>query len=118
MLCRSQPARDGPCPCRTHLPGAMHSVETSVNSASGISSISRPQVVQAGLNFPTAALITAIVNTCEGISDLIFSPGRPPQVEANGRLVGVNVSGLKVLTPADTAKIAAELLEQSPVAAQ
>jgi twitching motility protein PilT len=96
----------------------MHEAGSKVSEASGISSISRPQVVQAGLNFPTAALITAIVNTCEGISDLIFSPGRPPQVEANGRLVGVNVSGLKVLTPADTAKIAADLLEQSPVAAQ
>jgi twitching motility protein PilT len=71
-----------------------------------------------GLNIPTAALIAAIVNSCEGVSDLIFSPGRPPQVEANGRLVGVNVPGLKVLTPADTARIAAALLAESPEAAQ
>lgn len=89
-----------------------------MSADSGISNISGSQGVQAGLNFPTAALITAIVNSCEGISDLIFSLGRPPQVEVDGRLVGVNVSGLKVLTPADTAKIAAALLEQSPVAAQ
>ncbi len=92
--------------------------ELKVSAASAISNPSGPQAVQAGLNIPTAALITAIVNGCEGVSDLIFSPGRLPQVEVNGRLVGVNVAGLNVLTSADTARIAADLLEQSPDAAQ
>lgn len=33
------------------------------------------------------------------ISDLIFSPGRPPQVEITGDLEGVAISGLEVLKP-------------------
>ncbi|MGC2235730.1 MAG: PilT/PilU family type 4a pilus ATPase [Pyrinomonadaceae bacterium] len=33
------------------------------------------------------------------ISDLIFSPGRPPQVELTGDLQGVSIPGLEKLTP-------------------
>jgi twitching motility protein PilT len=40
------------------------------------------------------------------VSDLIFSPGRPPQIELVGKLQGVNIPGLEKLTPADTAGIA------------
>ncbi len=39
------------------------------------------------------------------VSDLIFSPGRPPQVELIGRLQPVNIPGLEKLTPAHTAGI-------------
>jgi len=35
----------------------------------------------------------------ERISDLIFSPGRPPQVELTGELQGVSIPGLERLTP-------------------
>lgn len=40
------------------------------------------------------------------VSDLIFSPGRPPQVELTGKLQPVRVPGLEKLTPAHTAGIA------------
>lgn len=40
------------------------------------------------------------------VSDLLFSPGRPPQVELVGKLQGVPVPGLERLTPAHTAGIA------------
>ena len=40
------------------------------------------------------------------VSDLIFSPGRPPQVELTGQLVPVPIAGLEKLTPAHTAGIA------------
>jgi twitching motility protein PilT len=40
------------------------------------------------------------------ISDLIFSPGRPPQVELVGKLQPVRVTGLERLLPAHTAAIA------------
>src|ERR1051325_7465167 len=40
------------------------------------------------------------------VSDLIFSPGRPPQVELAGKLVPVRVPGLEKLTPAHTNGIA------------
>jgi twitching motility protein PilT len=40
------------------------------------------------------------------VSDLIFSPGRPPQVELLGKLQGVPVPGLDKLLPTHTAAIA------------
>src|SRR5918911_4172334 len=40
------------------------------------------------------------------VSDLIFSPGRPPQVELIGKLQPVRVPGLEKLLPAHTAAIA------------
>lgn len=44
------------------------------------------------------------------VSDLIFSPGRPPQVESNGELVHLNFKGLEMLTPLDTGQIARDLM--------
>src|SRR3712207_9433629 len=40
------------------------------------------------------------------VSDLIFSPGRPPQVELLGELQPVEVPGLEKLLPAHTASLA------------
>ena len=40
------------------------------------------------------------------VSDLLFSPGRPPQIELVGKLQGVPIPGLEKLTPAHTAGIA------------
>src|SRR6202044_3440031 len=44
------------------------------------------------------------------ISDLIFSPGRPPQVQVYGQLIPVQVPGLTQLTADDTRHIAVDLL--------
>ena len=44
------------------------------------------------------------------VSDLIFSPGRPPQIELAGKLQPVLVTGLEKLTPAHTAGIAKLIL--------
>ena len=51
------------------------------------------------------------------VSDLIFSPGRPPQIEVAGKLVPVRIAGLEKLTPAHTAGIAKLILgnQQSAV---
>jgi twitching motility protein PilT len=57
----------------------------------------------------TAALVSAMFNM-KGASDLIFSPGRPPQVELNGTLRGLKIEGLPILTPEHTAKIAQDLI--------
>ena len=40
-----------------------------------------------------------MLNSGEKVSDLIFSPGRPPQVELSGDLEGVNIPGLEKLKP-------------------
>ncbi|MCC7418611.1 MAG: PilT/PilU family type 4a pilus ATPase [Acidobacteria bacterium] len=45
-----------------------------------------------------------------GISDLIFSPGRPPQVEAHGALVAVEVPQLPMMGAEDTARVARDLI--------
>jgi twitching motility protein PilT len=47
-----------------------------------------------------------MLKTSDKVSDLIFSPGRPPQIELAGKLEGVRVPGLDKLTPAHTAGIA------------
>ncbi|MDT8067502.1 MAG: PilT/PilU family type 4a pilus ATPase [Terriglobia bacterium] len=67
---------------------------------------------------PTPALIAGMLKSAKNVSDLIFSPGRPPQVEVSGRLMAVKVPGLESLTPADTARIAADLIGQNKIAAQ
>jgi twitching motility protein PilT len=44
------------------------------------------------------------------VSDLIFSPGRAPQVEVSGQLVQLKFKGLECLTPDDTKLIAYDLM--------
>jgi twitching motility protein PilT len=47
------------------------------------------------------------------ISDLIFSPGRPPQVELKGQLIPVPIRGLEMLGPDETQRIAADLINNN-----
>jgi twitching motility protein PilT len=58
----------------------------------------------------TPALLGAMLRSADRISDLIFSPGRPPQVQVYGQLIAVQVSGLANLTADDTRHIAADLI--------
>src|SRR5712675_1692023 len=58
----------------------------------------------------TPALLGAMLRASDKISDLIFSPGRPPQVQVYGQLIPVQVAGLASLTPDDTRHIAADLI--------
>lgn len=60
------------------------------------------------INF--SQVIQQMLSVSAKISDLIFSPGRPPQVELMGKLTPVKVEGMDVLTPAHTAAIAKALL--------
>jgi twitching motility protein PilT len=62
----------------------------------------------------TAALISVMLDSGAGISDLIFSPGRPPQVERHGDLAPVTIPGLSLLRPEDTARIARDLIGGNP----
>lgn len=61
----------------------------------------------------TVKLITAMVKSRPHISDLIFSPGRLPQVEVDGQLVELPFSGLNRFTPDDTMAIARDLIGDS-----
>ena len=59
---------------------------------------------------PTERLLAAMLGASTKVSDLIFSPGRPPQIEVHGQLVAVEVNELKQLSADDTRRIAADLI--------
>jgi len=61
----------------------------------------------------TAQLIAAMLKSHSHVSDLIFSPGRPPQVEVSGQLVGLNFKGLECLSAADTKSIAYDIMGEN-----
>src|SRR4026208_2519522 len=52
------------------------------------------------------AVLREMLRASDKVSDLIFSPGRPPQIDLAGKLVPVRVAGLERLLPAHTAGIA------------
>jgi twitching motility protein PilT len=58
----------------------------------------------------TAQLITTMLKAHKQVSDLIFSPGRAPQIESNGQLIQLKFKGLEKLTPYDTNFIANDLM--------
>src|SRR5271169_1961972 len=58
----------------------------------------------------TPALLSAMLGAAEKISDLIFSPGRPPQVQVYGQLIPVQFPGMTVLNADDTRHIAVDLI--------
>jgi len=59
----------------------------------------------------TPALIMAMLDSGGSISDLILSPGRPPQVEKDGNLVSIDIPEMPILKPDDTGRIAADLIK-------
>jgi twitching motility protein PilT len=61
-----------------------------------------------GPSLDVPALVLAMLNSGPGvgISDLIFSPGRPPQVEQHGELTSVAMDVLPLLRPEDTCRVA------------
>jgi twitching motility protein PilT len=76
----------------------MAAISVSLEDYSGIGKIATP------------ALLGAMLRAADRISDLIFSPGRPPQVQVYGQLIAVQVAGLASLTADDTRHIAADLI--------
>jgi len=59
---------------------------------------------------PTATIIASMLRASAKISDLIFSPGRAPQVEISGQLAQLKIAGVDVLSAEDTARIAGDLI--------
>src|SRR6266704_4373792 len=58
----------------------------------------------------TAQLVTAMLKASPHVSDLIFSPGRAPQIEVGGQLVELKYKGLECLTSQDTNLIANDIM--------
>src|SRR5215469_3896862 len=67
---------------------------------------------------PTPSIISAMVRAASNTSDLIFSPGRAPQVEVNGQLMQLKIPGVGLLSAEDTARIAADLIGRNSLAVQ
>jgi twitching motility protein PilT len=61
----------------------------------------------------THTLLTSILRANDRVSDLIFSPGRMPQVEVNGQLIAVQGDGLRPFTADDTRRIASDLIGEN-----
>ncbi|MGH9676743.1 MAG: hypothetical protein ACRD36_06540, partial [Candidatus Acidiferrum sp.] len=57
-----------------------------------------PAAKPAQSKIPVPKLIEAMLKSGEHVSDLIFSPGRAPQVEISGSLVQLKFKGLECLT--------------------
>jgi twitching motility protein PilT len=68
------------------------------------------QLPEAGSPIAPVDLITTMLDAGPGVSDLVFSPGRAPQVEKHGELVQVDIPHLPLLRPEDTAAVAAHLI--------
>lgn len=58
----------------------------------------------------TNALLVAMLRAAGRVSDLIFSPGRAPQVGVHGNLIPVEAPGLSQLSADDTRRIASDLI--------
>jgi twitching motility protein PilT len=61
----------------------------------------------------THVLLTAMLRAREHVSDLIFSPGRLPQVEIHGQLFSVEGPGLHPLSADETRRIASDLIGEN-----
>lgn len=75
-----------------------------------------PQAAAAPQALPTPVILGAMLRAAKNVSDLIFSPGRFPQVEQTGQLVEVKIAGLSQLKPEDTARIASNLIGGNKIA--
>src|SRR3954471_167541 len=69
--------------------------------------VSAAAPAQASAPFSTPALLAAMLRSAPKISDLFFSPGKPPMAAVNGKLAPV---GARPLAPDDTRHISAELI--------
>ncbi|MFN2531576.1 MAG: type IV pilus twitching motility protein PilT [Pyrinomonadaceae bacterium] len=63
-------------------------------------------------------VLRQMLRASEKVSDLLFSPGRPPQIEVAGKLVPVPIPGLEKLLPSHTAGIAKLIIGDQQAAAE
>jgi twitching motility protein PilT len=71
---------------------------------------------QTSLNLAT--VLQRMLAISDKVSDLIFSPGRPPQIELVGKLQTVDIPGVDKLTPAQTGAIAKLIIGNHEEAAE
>jgi twitching motility protein PilT len=80
--------------------------------------LDRPADVPSPPKVSTAAIVATMLQVSKQISDLIFSPGRAPQVELSGQLKEVNIAGVGKLMPEATRRIAIDLVGKNELVAE
>ena len=80
--------------------------------------LDRPPDVPPAPKVSTAAIVATMLQVSKQISDLIFSPGRAPQVELSGQLKEVNIAGVGKLMPEATRRIALDLVGKNELVAE
>ncbi len=73
--------------------------------------------VPAAAKVSTPAIVATMLQVAKNVSDLIFSPSRAPQIEVNGQLKEVNISGVGKLTPEMTRRIGMDLIGKNELVA-
>jgi twitching motility protein PilT len=76
--------------------------------ASAAAAASAAAVAPAPVRMPTPDLLAVMLRTSAKVSDLFFSPGKPPLVEINGKLASAGAP--RPLTAEDTRRIASDLI--------
>jgi twitching motility protein PilT len=98
----NRPAPNGaaPLPVRSNI--------TTPQARAAVASL-QPQSPPPAINLDE--VIGAMVNSADGVSDLLFVVGRPPQVEVYGKLKGVEIEGLTpMLAPPHVKAIAEKMM--------
>jgi twitching motility protein PilT len=90
----------------------MAATEQALSNA--LASLVDPAAISQALS--TNQILSVMIKVSEKVSDLIFSPGRAPQVELNGKLMAV--PGLPTLGPDDTRRIALDLMGKNQQASK
>jgi twitching motility protein PilT len=89
-------------PPNISVPAAVAAPATAAAAASAAA------VAPAPVRMPTPDLLAAMLRTSAKVSDLFFSPGKPPLVEINGKLASAGAP--RPLTAEDTRRIAGDLI--------
>src|SRR5258708_35380966 len=82
-----------------------------------VGDVPQPAATAAPARVSTAAIVATMLQASKQVSDLIFSPGRNPQVEVSGQLKEVNIAGVGKLTPEATRRIAVDLIGKNELVA-
>jgi len=86
-------------------------MSSPVNGAPNIAAVApraAAAAAPAAAQMSTPDLLAAMLRTSPKISDLFFSPGRPPLVEISGKLAPAGAT--RVLTNDDTRRIGSDLI--------
>ena len=94
------------CPARPARSRCRHA--RGCSAGPGAAACSRRQATPEAV--ATNEIIGAMLKAAKNTSDLIFSPGKAPQVEVNGQLLQVQIPRVGTLSAQATARIAADLI--------